>query len=422
MMRFPKNQGRWVVIEGRGTGQPTDLTDVRSANLAVVLRHVRTHTPCSRADIAAHTGLNKATVSSLVTELLDRRLLRETGPAGNRIGRPASLLTLQGRPFAAVGIEVGADHLAAVAVDLTGERVLSWRRAFPGLGASAGRAESAVAALAGRVAAKLTADRRRILGLTVAVPGAVTAEGAVRFAPHLGWSDLDLRPALTRVLRHPDYEIAVENDADLAAVAEHRSGPQAGAPDLIVLLGGAGVGAGVIAGGRLVRGDRGLAGQVGHLQLDPAGPLCRCGRHGCLEAYAGLPALVRAALPDTLADGPITDYAPELDRMVAQAGAGDPVAMRALAEAGRRLGHAVSVLSDLLDPRAIVLGGTFAALAPWLLPAVEAEMKGRALVSAADSSTADGQVRASTLEPGAVAAGGAALALERLESGYLPGK
>jgi predicted NBD/HSP70 family sugar kinase len=403
------------VIGTRGTAQPADLTDVRTTNLAVVLRYVRTHTPCSRADIAANTGLNKATVSSLVADLLERRLLRETGMAGNRIGRPAALLMLESRPYAAVGIEVAADHLAAVALDLDGGRLLSWRRSFPGLDAPPGRAEAAVAALAGRVAAKLTGQGRRILGLTVAVPGSVTTAGGVRFAPHLGWADLDLRPALLKTLRHPAYDVAVDNDANLAALAEHRSGPHAGTPDLVALIGGAGVGAGVIAAGRLIAGDRGLAGQIGHLQLDPGGPLCRCGRRGCLEAYAGLHALIRRALPDPDADGPITDYAPELDRLAALAGAGDGTVVGAFAEAGRRLGQAVSVLTDLLDPRVVVLGGVFADLAPWLLPAAEAEVKARAVVPGEP-----GRVVVSTLGPGAVAAGGAALALDRLEAGELP--
>jgi predicted NBD/HSP70 family sugar kinase len=407
------------VIGTSGTAQPADLTDVRTTNLAVVLRYVRTHAPCSRADIAASTGLNKATVSSLVADLLDRRLLRETGMAENRIGRPAAMLTLESRPYAAVGIEVAADHLAAVAVDLGGERLLSWRRSFPGLGATPGRAEAAVASLAARVTGKLTGQGRRILGLTVAVPGAVTATGGVRFAPHLRWSDMELRPALLKALRQPGHEVVVDNDANLAALAEHRAGPYAGTPDLVALIGGVGVGAGIIAGGRLVSGDRGLAGQIGHLQLDPDGPLCRCGRRGCLEAYAGLPALIRGALPDAGTGGPVTDYAPEIDRLTALAGAGDDVTVATLTEAGRRLGHAVSVLADLLDPRVVVLGGTLATLAPWLLPAAEAEVKTRAVAQTPGVGEA-GRVVVSTLGDGAVAAGGAALVLDRLESGELP--
>jgi len=402
------------VIGTRRTAQSADLTDVRMTNLAVVLRYVRTHAPCSRADIAGATGLNKATVSSLVSDLLERNLLRETGLAENRIGRPATMLTLQGRPYAAVGLEIAADQLAAVAVDLTGERLLSWRRAFPGLDGAPGRAEAAVAALAGRVVTKLTGQGHRILGLTVAAPGLVNADGRVRFAPHLGWSDLDLRAALLKTLHHPEYDVVVDNNANLAALAEYRGGVRAGTPDLVCLIGGVGVGAGIIADGRLVRGARGFAGQIGHLQLDPAGPLCRCGRHGCLEAYAGLPALVRAATPSP--DEPITDYAPEIERISALASSGDHVVLGALTEAGRRLGHAISVLTDLLDPQVVVLGGVFAQLSAWLLPAAEAEAKSRAL-AVGDT---PGQIVVSTLEPGSAAAGGAALALDRLENGHLP--
>ena len=402
------------MIGTRGGTQPADLSDVRTTNLAVVLRYVRTHAPCSRADIAASTGLNKATVSSLVSDLLDRRLLLETGMAENRIGRPAAMLTLQSAPYAAIGLEVAADHLTAVAVDLTGERLLSWRRAYAGLGA--GRAEAAIAALAGRVVAKMTGQDRQVLGVTVGVPGLVTATGGVRFAPHLGWPDLDLGAALARALHHPSYDVVVETDANLAALAEFRNGAWADTPDLVTLLGGAGVGAGIVADGRLLRGSRGLAGQIAHLPVDADGPLCRCGRRGCLQEVTGLPALVRRALPDTEADGTIVDYTPEIERMVALAGAGDATVTRALAEAGGHLGQAVSVLVDLLDPQVVVLGGSFAALGPWLLPAVEAEVKSRA-VAPGESGC---RIVVSTLHPDATALGGAALTLDRLEAGQLP--
>jgi predicted NBD/HSP70 family sugar kinase len=395
--------------------QPADLSDVRTTNLAVVLRHVRTHSPCSRADIAASTGLNKATVSSLVADLLDRRLLQETGMAENRIGRPAAMLTLQSRPYAAVGLEVAADHLAVVALDLTGARLLTWRRAYPGLDGAPGRAEAAVAALAARAVAKMAGQDRRVLGLTVAAPGLVGTDGAVRFAPHLGRAGLDLPTALARGLRRPDFEVVVDSAANLAALAEYRIGAEAGTPDLLTVVGGTGVGAGIVSDGRLLRGTRGFAGELGHLPVDCAGPLCRCGRRGCLEAVAGLAALVRRILPDAEADGPVADYAPELERITALARAGDAAAGAALAETGRLLGRGIATLAELLDPQAVVLGGTFATLAPWLLPAARAE---------AHSRTAPGdpelRITASTLHPDAAALGGALLALDRLEAGKLP--
>ncbi|GAA3957585.1 xylose repressor [Amorphoplanes auranticolor] len=402
------------MISTHGMTRPADLSDVRTTNLAVVLRFVRTHAPCSRADIAASTGLNKATVSSLVTDLLERRLLRETGLTENRIGRPASMLTLQSRPYAAIGIEVAADHLVAIAVDLTGERLLTWRRAYPGLDGTPGRAEAAVAALAGRVVAKMAAQERRVLGLTVAAPGLVAPGGGVRFAPHLGRAELDLGAALERGLRHPEFEVVIDSAANLAALAEYRGGADADTPNLLALIGGVEIGVGIVAEGRALRGHRGFAGQAGHLQVDCTGPACRCGRQGCLEAVAGLPALVRRTLPDTEQDGPVVDFAPELDRIAALAGNGDAQVTKALTEIGTMLGRGVTMLAELLDPQVVVLGGSFATLAPWLLPAVEAELASRA------PGDIGCRVTASTLHPDGAALGGAMLALDRLEAGKLP--
>src|SRR5690242_6597902 len=181
MMVRPRQSGAQLITTHTGP-QPADFTDVRATNLAVVLRFVRENAPCSRADIAASTGLNKATVSSLVADLIDRRLLRETGLTEHRVGRLATMLVLDGSPYAAIGIEVNVDYITAVAVDLKGEELLNWRRSFPGGTSSAAQAVVAMAALARRVVSRMTKEARQVLGLTVAVPGLVDVNGIVRVA------------------------------------------------------------------------------------------------------------------------------------------------------------------------------------------------------------------------------------------------
>src|SRR4051794_8309334 len=191
--------------------QPADFADVRATNLAVVLRHVRDHAPCSRADIAAVTGLNKATVSSLVADLIERRLVRESGLTERRIGRPATMLMLDGTSHAGLGVTLGAGQVTAVGLDLSGERVLSWRRATHGGGSGSpgpGRLISAVAAVVGRAAARIAAGGGTVLKLTVGVPGLVDGDGVVRRAGELGWRDVDLRGELVRALRKPGYDVA----------------------------------------------------------------------------------------------------------------------------------------------------------------------------------------------------------------------
>jgi predicted NBD/HSP70 family sugar kinase len=396
--------------------QATDLGDVRVANRAVVLRHVRLHAPCSRADIAAHTGLNKATVSSLVTELIDRRLLRETGLTENRVGRPATMLVLDGEPYAGLGLQIGADELVVVAVDLGGSRLLTWRRTFPAATATPGQTVQALAALARRAVTRVTGQGSTVLGLTVAVPGLVGTDDCVPLAPALGWRDVPLAAELRRALRDPGFTVGIDTDANLAVLAEQRHGPYGGTADLVHLTGGMAVAAGVVSGGQLLRGGRGFAGEIGHVPLDPAGPVCTCGRRGCLAAVTGVAAVVRRLLPDADQDGPVVDHLPELDRIQALARSGDGPVLSGLAEVGRQLGHGVSILANLLDPQVVVVGGHLATLAPWLLPAARTELAARTLAPQAGGC----RLEASTLGAVAGALGGATAALATVEAGRLP--
>lgn len=394
---------------------------MRATNLAVVLRYVRGHAPCSRADIAAATGLNKATVSSLVTDLLERRLVRETGLTENRIGRPATMLVLDGTAYAAVGLEVNADYLTAVALDLAGSRLLSWRRSFAGLNVPPGKAVAAVTALARRALAKVTTHERRVLGLTVGVPGLVDPTGVVRVAPNLGWQEVDLRGQLAAALPDGDqqlFPISVDNDANLAATAEHRWGAYAGTANLAYLTGAVGIGAGVITDGRLLRGAHGFTGELGHVPLDPAGPVCGCGRRGCVEALAGVAGLLRRANPDSFTGGTPTDWEPEIAEVARRARAQDKVTLDALAEVGTWLGQGAAVLANVVNPEVIILGGYFVPLAQWLLPPAQAELASRTLAPDAGGA----RIVASTFGHEAAATGGAATILAAVDAGNLPAR
>jgi predicted NBD/HSP70 family sugar kinase len=407
-----------AVITMQSGPQPADFADVRATNLAVVLRHLRMNAPCSRADIAATTGLNKATVSSLVADLIERRLVREVGMTENRIGRPATMLVLDGSPYAAIGLEVNADYLTAVALDLSGERLLSWRRAFASASSSPGQAIASLAALAKRAVGKMGREDRRVLGLTVGVPGLVDADGVVELAPNLRWREVDLRKSLLSALNEPSYPLLVENDANLAVLAEQRYGDQSGTANLVYLAGGAGVGAGIICDGRLLRGGRGFAGEFGHLPLDPDGPLCGCGRRGCLESLAGMSALISRALPEVSeadASSP-SEFGPHADEIQRLAKAGNADVLDALDRTGQYLGQGIAILANLINPEYVTLGGYFTALAPWLIPAAEKELLARSVAVHGGGT----KIIASGLDSSAAAAGGAARVLDAIDSGILP--
>jgi predicted NBD/HSP70 family sugar kinase len=364
------------------------FTDVRATNLAVVLRHLRTNGPSSRAAIAASTGLNKATVSSLTGDLIGHRLLRETGASGNRIGRPGTSLSLDGSAYAAIGIQAGAGSLTALAIDFAGERLVRWQRTVEK------RPETAIIALAQRVATRVRQQGRTVLGLTVGVPGLVDEKGVL--VEH----NLDLKALLAGSLRQPGLVVTVANQATLAAIAERP------ADNAVVVTGTAGIEAGLIIDGRPLHGARGFTGQIGRFTLGPAGS-------PTLNDRAGVEPLVRRALtgfdPESL-----TDLGPAVEQVAVQARAGDAAVLAALADTGRYLGQGVAMLANLTDPSVIVLGDHYAALGEWLIPAAETALAAHLLAPNG------ARIVASELGLHAAALGGAMSHLDRVDRGSLP--
>lgn len=391
---------------------------VRETNLRSVLRTVRELAPCSRAAVAAATGLNKTTVSSLVVDLMGRGLVRETGETSQRrVGRPGVLLALDDRSVAAIGVEVNVDYLAVVAVDLLDRELVE--RHVPLDARAAGARECArriVAALRETMEGPQVRDRT-VVGVSVAVPGLIDVpSGVVTRAPNLGWRDVPLgdlvRESLTGI------PVLVDNDANLGAMAEYRFGPCSGTSDLVYLTGEVGIGAGVLTGGELLRGAGGWAGEIGHLELEPDGPVCSCGRRGCLEALAGVEAILREALPDRAPDHPLSggDIAALVGTAVERAQVGDATTVAALERAGTWLGRGVAALVNVVNPGALVLGGYFVPLAPWLLPRCREAALARSFAPDAGGC----RMEPSDLGLSAAARGGAAVMIHALDTGALP--
>ncbi|THV30937.1 ROK family transcriptional regulator [Glycomyces paridis] len=385
-----------------------DFTDVRANNLGFVLRQVRVEGRCSRADLAAKTGLNKATVSSLVAELIERRVLRESGSVIGNIGRPAVLLSVDSGYYASIGVEVNVDYMALVAVDLAGNRLLSWRRAHDGAGSSAGRSVSAIAGLAKRAVDKMDAEGRQILGLAVAVPSMIDHKGVVRNAPRLGWTDFDLASRLRSAMRDPQYAVSVDNDANLGAVAEQRFGAWADMSNMIYLTGEIGLGAGLIIDGELRRGAAGFAGEFGNLFVEIDGSI------GRVEDLASIrTALIELSEAEDINS---TEVEAEVEDIVTRARAGEDRVIAVLERMGRALGAGIALAVDLLNPEVVVLGGHYQALSPWLLPAAEAELGSRAFAPESGGV----EVVVSSLGHEAPALGAATGILNDIDAGRMP--
>ncbi|WP_326581207.1 ROK family protein [Actinacidiphila glaucinigra] len=337
------------------------------------MRAVADHGEVSRAAVAVEVGLTRATVSTLVDELLATGLLVELGTQRpGTVGRPGTALALNDTGPAGLGAEVGVDHLAAVAVDLRGTVRARARVEADNRGRPAPEVLRELAALVAEVRREARAAGLAPAGLTLAVPGLVGRDRQVVMrAPNLGWEDVDAAGWFERSggsgLAASPVPVTVENEANLGALAELWLGGHEGVTDFVHVSAEIGIGAALVVDGRLFRGARGFAGELGHVPVHPTGPRCSCGARGCLEQYAGEEAVLRAA-------GIAPERPDALKALQAAATQEDPAALKALAAAGQAFGIALSGAVNLLDPQAVVLGGTLASLAPWLRSAVEREL------------------------------------------------
>jgi predicted NBD/HSP70 family sugar kinase len=228
--------------------------------------------------------------------------------------------------------------------------------------------------------------------VTVAVPGLVGRDGVVEHAPNLGWRGVNVAALLAPRLPSPlrDRPLTVDNEANLGALAELWHGTAG--RDFVHVSAAAGIGGALVVDGQLLRGRRGFAGELGHMPVYPDGPACPCGSHGCLERYASEGAVLRACGLDVRSgpgsgSGSALGLGDAVDQLAAEARAGRPEVVAALAAAGRALGIALAGAVNLADPDKVVLGGAYAELAAWLTPAMQEELSARVRIRAWEPSS-----------------------------------
>lgn len=389
-----------------------DHAQMRTANMSLIMRTLRSQGGRSRARLAADTGLSRATMTSLVTELTQRGLVREGDlDRDGTVGRPGTTLGIDPRHAAAIGVSISVDFLVVTAVDTTGAVVFELAEPLAVRDQPEQRVIELLVEMTQRCLAELEGAKRTIVGLTISAPGVIDYRaGSVRFAPNLGWRDVPVMSTMARLLDRDDLPIAMENDAKLAALAEYTTLHSSEVGDLLFLTGDVGVGAGIIASGRLVRGWNGFSGEVGHLPLDPTMTPCACGRAGCWETIVGERALLaRAAAADDPVhdlDVPITD---RLQALAARLEQGDERVRQALDGITVDLARGINVLIDVLNPRMVVLGGWFVHFEPWLMEPLRRLVQARLMDPGARV-----ELTISHLGPTSSALGGAMAALERV--------
>ena len=268
-----------------GRGQPS----LRERNRNLVIDVLREQGGVSQSEVTRLTGLSRSTVSTLIGELRSTGLLSELDPNGARGGaqggRPAALLALAPSAGYAVGIDFGHSHVRVAVADLA-HRILCEREEALAVDVDPVRCLDAAAELVRETLQSAGVATSAVIGVGVGVPGPVDHRngrvGSTSILP--GW--LGIRPA-DEIQRRLELPAVVDNDANIGALAEASWGAARGCPNVAYIKASSGIGAGLVLGGRLHRGANGTVGEIGHDIVDEAGPFCRCGNRGCLEAVAG---------------------------------------------------------------------------------------------------------------------------------------
>jgi glucokinase len=262
-----------------------------------------------------------------------------------------------------LGIDLGGTKSAALLCTPTGTVVARVAAPTPAQGGP----DAVVPFLLNLARQVVSSSSSPLLGIGISAGAPANARaGRVFEAPNLpGWGNGEGVPLAEIVSRQfGGVPTALENDADATALAEHRFGAGQGTSDMAFLTIGTGIGAGLIAGGKLHRGACGAGGEVGHIAVVPEGRPCWCGLRGCLEAYASGPSLVRVAVEGGFAGEPTGPA------VIAAARAGDPAAAVAVDQAARMLGRGIATLCMILNPERIVLGTLAVHAGDLLLPTI----------------------------------------------------
>jgi N-acetylglucosamine repressor len=334
---------------------------LKAYNETGILDLIRIKQQVSRAELSKETGLSPTAIGVIVSSLLEKGYIHETGTGESKGGRKPVMLELKPDSYYSVGLDIDVDSIQFVLTDITGRLVHegSVPLAVNTVEAAVAASEACVTDIMGR----FSISREKMLGIGISVPGMVDSiSHRVVLAPNLGWEDEDPSGMLKERLQLPVF---IENEAMSSAICENWIGTCQKASNFVCVNIKSGIGAGIFTGGKPYRGTSGSAGEVGHIVVDENGPKCGCGNYGCLETVVSTARIVekarkmvRQGVVSSLNDIENVDEL-SLEDIVDAARAGDGAAMNLLDETARYLGIALSNLVNTLNPSRIVLGKDF---------------------------------------------------------------
>lgn len=313
------------------------------------------HGGLTQVELVGATGLSPASVSNIVKELAAQGILNTAH--STRSGRRAQFVSLAHELGLVGGVHIAQRHMRVVVADVAQKVVAEHHLPL----AKDHRADAELGRLARLFAdmfESLDTDLSEMLAVGVAIEAPIDKHTGLISRPGImrGWDGVNVAESLGEAL---NCRVFVDNSCNLGALAEHRQGAARRRGDMIYINASEGIGAGIVLGGKVWRGHHGIAGELGHITVDDQGPLCRCGKRGCLEMYVGAAAVVEPLRSDR--------RGLKIQDVVARAVGGEARFVRAIADAGHRIGVATADLCNILDPERVVVSGDLATAGELLL-------------------------------------------------------
>ncbi|MBS4200423.1 ROK family transcriptional regulator [Bacillus sp. FJAT-49732] len=359
---------------------------MKSLNRTIILNKIRTDGPISRAQIAKETKLTPPTVSSLVSELIDKDLVIESEQGESIGGRKPTLLVINSDRFYIIGLDVGAKKIRAILIDLSGKTLDKTQTIIP-----KPISNEDLLSLIKRTISDLASihETKEVIGIGVGMHGAVDVEtGTSLFAPGLNLRDIPIKKAL-----EAEYDVPVKIDNDVRAMAfgEYWFMEEKKDENIVTVNIGIGVGAGIVLNGKIFHGKYDLAGEIGHMTVDLNGNQCSCGNIGCWQTLISGPAIGEAAIKQ-LELNPNSHLLDMIDgekhkiegKTVYEAAiAGDSLCIKILEKTGEYIGIGLTNLIHILNPSKIIIGGGVANASPIILPKIKETIAQRGLTNQA---------------------------------------
>lgn len=351
---------------------------MRLINKATVLKFIRDQRTTSRIDIAQVTGLNKATVSSIVDELIADQFVHEIGHGSSSGGRKPILLRFNANAGHAIGVDVQLSNISTVICNIRGD--ITYRHDLAIVLEKGQERQQLMQYVESEIRIAMVekpASPYGLVGACVALPGMVDFyTGLVRYLPNMPGLTWNMADALSEQIPLP---IFCENNANCGAWAEFKSNDEPPTSSLVYINVGIGIGTGIILNGKLLRGRDGIAGEFGHMTINPMGTICACGNTGCWEEYASERSLIRYLQEAGVDPSSFVHDKPLLQQVLKQAHFDNRAYVRAFLTLGQYLGVGIANVLNALNPGQIVLGGSIAEAATYILPEIQRVISHRAV-------------------------------------------